>query len=149
MSHLLHPRPRRARRGVSLIEILVAMTLLVVVLGSLSVLTTRTVRRSRDLDLGAARTFVIVEEANRFDALGYNAIPSVANLCSGPPRMDQIVVGRFTYSRRACYTQSTTGSQYRTLKVVLVPLADTVHRDSLMFQRAMTYASSPLFQTPP
>jgi prepilin-type N-terminal cleavage/methylation domain-containing protein len=148
MTHTRPQRPRRARRGVSLIEILVAMTLLVVVLGSLSVLTTRTVRRSRDLDLNAARTFVMVEEANRFDALGYNAIPVVANPCSTGPMMDQIVVGRFTYSRRACYTQATTGAEYRTLKVVLVPLADTVRRDSLMFERAMTYASSPLFQTP-
>ena len=36
-------RARRTRAGVSLIEIIVAMTLLVVVLGALSVLMTRTV----------------------------------------------------------------------------------------------------------
>lgn len=138
------PRAPRRRDGVSLIEIMVAMTLLVVVLGALSVLTTRTVKRSRDLDVGSARTFVLMQQSNRFSSLPYDSIPSYA------PRVDTIVTGRYTYERRLTYVQGTTGSEYRTLKVMLKPINDTTKAnqksDSLLFQRAKTYAKTPLFQ---
>ena len=133
-------RARRTRAGVSLIEIIVAMTLLVVVLGALSVLMTRTVKRSRDLDIGSARTFVLMQQSNRFSSLPYDSIPSYA------PRVDTINTGRFRYERRLTYVQGATGSEYRTLKVRLVPLLDNGKPDSLLFQRAKTYAKTPLFQ---
>ncbi|MEN3336772.1 MAG: hypothetical protein V7647_448 [Acidobacteriota bacterium] len=137
------PAPRR-RDGVSLIEIIIAMTLLVVVLGALSVLTTRTVKRSRDLDVGSARTFVLMQQSNRFSSLPYDSIPSYA------PRIDTVITGRYKYERRLTYTQGTTGSEYRTLKVLLKPISDTTLKsqrpDSLLFQRAKTYATTPLFK---
>lgn len=135
------PRPRD---GVSLIEIMVAMTLLVVVLGALSVLTTRTVKRSRDLDVGSARTFVLMQQSNRFSSLPYDSIPSYA------PRVDTVTTGRYKYERKLTYVPGTTGSEYRTLKVMLKPINDTTKAnqksDSLLFQRAKTYAKTPLFQ---
>jgi prepilin-type N-terminal cleavage/methylation domain-containing protein len=138
------PTAPRPRRGVSLIEILVAMTLLVTVLGALSVLTTRTVKRSRDLDRNSARTFVLMQQSNRFSALPYDSIPSYA------PRLDTITTGRYKYERRLTYVQGATGSEYRTLKVMLKPVDDTVRAnqkpDSLYFQRAKTYSKTPLFQ---
>ena len=133
-------RPPRARDGVSLIEIIVAMTLLVVVLGALSVLTTRTVKRSRDLDVGSARTFVLMQQTNRFSSLPYDSIPVYA------PRVDTVVTGRYRYRRTLSYVEGTTGAEYRTLKVKLVPLQDKQTPDSLVFQRGKTYARSPLFQ---
>jgi hypothetical protein len=133
------PRPRS---GVSLIEIIVAMTLLVTVLGSLSVLTTRTVKRSRDLDIGSARTFVLMQQSNRFSSLPYDSIPSYA------PRIDTLTSGRYRYERRLTYTQGATGSEYRTLKVKLMPISDATNNkpDSLLFQRAKTYDRTPLFK---
>jgi Tfp pilus assembly protein PilV len=144
----MHPRVTppalRARDGVSLIEIIVAMTLLVTVLGALSVLTTRTVKRSRDLDIGSARTFVLMQQSNRFSALPYDSIPSYA------PRIDTVTTGRFKYERRLTYVQGT-GSEYRTLKVMLKPVSSdpmiaAQKPDSLFFQRAKTYANTPLFK---
>lgn len=140
----LQARPPRRRDGVSLIEIIVAMTLLVVVLGALSVLTTRTVKRSRDLDIGSARTFVLMEQSNRFSSLPYDSIPTYA------PRVDTIATGRYRYERRLTFVQGSTGSEYRTLKVMLKPVSDTNYTasktDSLVFQRAKTYATTPLFK---
>jgi hypothetical protein len=145
IAHDARERVLRPRSGVSLIEIIVAMTLLVTVLGSLSVLTTRTVKRSRDLDIGSARTFVLMQQTNRFSSLPYDSIPSYA------PRIDTIRTGRFHYERRLSYTQGTTGSEYRTLKIMLKPvIEDTVRAnqkpDSLLFQRAKTYDRTPLFK---
>jgi hypothetical protein len=139
------PLTKRSRAGVSLIEIIVAMTLLVVVLGALSVLTTRTVKRSRDLDIGSARTFVLMQQSNRFSSLSYDSIPSYA------PRSDTIIAGRYMYLRTLSYVQSTTGSEYRTITVALKPISrDTMiakqKPDSLFFQRAKTYANTPLFK---
>jgi prepilin-type N-terminal cleavage/methylation domain-containing protein len=134
----------RTRDGVSLIEIIVAMTLLVVVLGALSVLTTRTVKRSRDLDVGSARTFVLMQQTNRFASLPYDSIPSYA------PRVDTVTTGRYKYERRLTYVQGATGSEYRTLKVLLKPISDTTLKsqkpDSLLFQRAKNYTTTPLFK---
>jgi prepilin-type N-terminal cleavage/methylation domain-containing protein len=139
------PRPRD---GVSLIEIIIAMTLLVVVLGALSVLTTRTVKRSRDLDMGSARTFVLMQQSNRFSSLPYDSIPAYAPV--NPPRIDTIITGRYQYQRTVSYVQGTTGSEYRTVKVLLKQISDTGFKsskpDSLLFQRAKTYATTPLFK---
>jgi hypothetical protein len=131
---------RHRRAGVSLIEIIVAMTLLAAVIGALGLISTRNAARARSLDLGSARTFVLAQQANRFSVLPYDSIPSYA------PRIDTVVAGRFKYLRRVSYAQGTTGGEYKTVTVLLLPLPDTTRRDSMVFVRAKTYARSPLFQ---
>lgn len=130
------PRPRR---GVSLIEIIVAMTLLAFVIGSLSVLSAKSARRAKELDLGSARTFVLMQQSNRFAVLPYDSIRVYS------PLTDTITSGRFLYRREVTWTQGTTGAEYKTVKVVLIPLADQTKRDSLIFLRAKIYERSPLF----
>ena len=131
--------PSRPRRGISLTEVLVAMTLLAFVIGSLGLLAARNAARARALDANSARTFVLTQQSNRFSVLPYDSIPVYA------PKLDTVVAGRFKYLRRVTYTAGATGSEYRTVKVLILPLADTTKRDSLLFQRAKTYAKSPLF----
>lgn len=137
--------PRR-RDGISLVEIIVAMTLLVFVLGALSVLTTRTVKRSRDLDLGSARTFVLMQQSNRFSSMPYTALQTYVN----NPTTDTITTGRYRYQRVVTIAQGTTGSEYRTVTVALKPVSDTGFKspkvDSLVFQRAMQFTTTPLFK---
>ena len=142
LTHPIPPEPqaqRRPRRGISLAEVLVAMTLLAFVIGSLGLLAARNAARARALDANSARTFVLTQQSNRFSVLPYDSIPVYA------PKLDTVVAGRFKYLRRVTYTAGTTGSEYRTVKVLILPLADTTKRDSLLFQRAKTYARSPLF----
>lgn len=129
----------RARRGVSLVEILVAMTLLSIVAGSLAVLSTKNARRGRDVELTAARTFLMLQQANRFTTLPYDSLFAYA------PRVDTVRAGSLAFVRRVSLTAPTTGSEYRTVQVLLVPLSDSTRRDSLRFVRAKTYAFSPLF----
>jgi prepilin-type N-terminal cleavage/methylation domain-containing protein len=136
------PRHVRARRGVSLIEIIVAMTLLAFVIGALSVLSAKSARRGPELDIGSARTFVLMQQANRFLVLPYD---SLATYINPQPKIDTVISGRFQYQRLVSYVQSSTGSEYKTVKVVLSPLTKLTQRDSLIFVRAKTYASSPLF----
>jgi hypothetical protein len=137
------PAPRRDRRGISLVEVVVAMTLLAVVIGSLGLMAAKNAARARAMDAGSARTFVLLQQANRFSVLPYDSIPIYASPVASP-KTDTITSGRFRYLRRATYSQVGL-SEYRTLKVIIVPLADTTKKDSLLFQRAKTYARSPLF----
>lgn len=130
---------RRERRGISLVEILVAMTLLAVTLGSLGLLAAKNAARARDLDAASARTFVLMQQSNRFSVLPYDSIPSYA------PKTDTVFAGRFKYRRNVYYKQGTTGPEYRKVIVILVPLANPQKADSLVFERAKIYAKSPLF----
>ena len=130
---------RRERRGVSLIEVIVAMTLLAVTLGSLGLLSAKTAARARALDVSSARTFVLMQQSNRFSVLPYDSIPVYA------PRTDTVISGRFKYARNVTYSQGTTGSEYRKVIVILTPLSGSTKPDSLVFQRAKIYAKSPLF----
>jgi type II secretory pathway pseudopilin PulG len=132
--------PRHGRAGISLLEIIVAMTLLAVILVPLGLLSSQNATRARSLDFASARTFVLSQQADRFSVLPYDSIPSYA------PRTDTVIAGRFKYLRRVSYVQGTTGSEYKTVTVLLLPLPDTTRRDSMIFQRAKTYARSPLFQ---
>lgn len=134
----LLPRAARPRRGVSLIEIIIAMTLLSLVMGALGLLSAKNAARGRSLDLVSARTFVLMQQANRFSVLPYDSIVSYA------PRIDTVIAGRYNYLRRVTYVQGV-GSEYKTVKVLILPLADTTMRDSLLFVRAKTYDHSPLF----
>jgi prepilin-type N-terminal cleavage/methylation domain-containing protein len=134
-------RPR-LRRGVSLIEIIIAMTLLAFVIGSLSLMSAKSARRAKDLDMLSARTFVLMEQANRYAVLPYAEIPNHATLS---PTVTTFTSGRHEYRREVSYTQGTTGAEYRTLKIVIAPTADLTKRDSLLFVRARIWESSPLF----
>ena len=115
------------------------MTLLAFVLGSLGLLAAKTAGRARALDANSARTFVLTQQANRFSVLPYDSIPIYA------PKLDTVVAGRFQFERRVSYTNAATGSEYRRVTVLLIPLADRKKPDSLVFERAKTYAKSPLF----
>lgn len=138
------PRQRRERRGISLVEVVVAMTLLAFVIGSLGLLAAKNAARARALDANSERTFVLAQQANRFSVLPYDSIPVYVG-AAGYVKIDTLAAGRYKFYRRVSYTASVTGSEYRTVKVIIVPVADTTKRDSLLFQRAKTYAKSPLF----
>lgn len=138
-----HGQPR-ARRGISLVEVVVAMTLLVVVIGSLGLLSAKNARRASLLDANSERTFVLAQQANRFSVLPYDSIPTYIGP-AGYIKIDTLAAGRYRFLRKVSFTQAVTGSEYRTIKVIIVPLKDQRKTDSLLFQRAKTYARSPLF----
>jgi Tfp pilus assembly protein PilV len=123
----------------TLIEILIAMTILTAVLTGLGLVTARIGVHSRRADATAARTFFLTQQSNRFSVLPYDSIAAYA------PRHDTLVSGRFTFVRNVRYEQDTTGSVYKKVVVSLTSISDTSQHDSLIFVRAKTYAHSPLF----
>ena len=138
-SHSRRARPAapslRRRAGFSIIELLVAITILGVALSSLARLTVTVSQRGRSNDLAAKRTFVLQQQANLVGAMPYARIASL-------PASKSFGGTDFPFTRRVTIT---TGSRYSTIRVVIVPSRDTIRKDSLVINRSNP-AGSPLCQ---
>lgn len=133
------PRPlrrRRVRRGFSLIEIMVAMTMLSIVLLSLAKLATVVGVRGRANAVAAKRNAVLQLETNKLDAIPF------ASLGTFPTGSQADSLNGFAYTRRLSITK--VNSQRYTVTIVVLPAADTTHKDSVTFDRTLPPANSPL-----
>ena len=102
---------RRKRDGFSLVEVLVAMGMLSILMMGLARATFQMAAASKSNDTVAKRTAVLIQEANK-----YNAMP-FAQLVSISPTV--LTFGDFKFQRTVTVTQTTT-SRY-TVKIVIVP----------------------------
>jgi prepilin-type N-terminal cleavage/methylation domain-containing protein len=127
-------RSRRPRRGFSLVEVIMAMTLLAVVLMSLTRIIYALSKQGRDNTIVASRTFAVIKEANKFGAMPYTTLTAFSTAAS------TVTDGNFTYTRRLTIT---TVSTTTTVKILIVPKADTTRKDSVFVYRTKP-AGSPL-----
>jgi len=127
---------KRARKGFSLIEVMVAMTILSIVLLNLAHVMTAIAVRGRGSDVLAKRTAVLQLEANKFGAVRY------ADLATWSTTAQSFTWGNFTYERRLTITPQ--GATRYTIKIVVVPQADPTKADSIMLDRTLPPTSSPL-----
>lgn len=124
----------RQRRGFTLAEVIVAMTFLSIVLLSMARMSMVVSKRGRTNGISAKRTFVMIEEANKFGAMPYDTLAAFST--SNVTR----TAGDFTYTRRLARTIL---SNRITLKIAIVPRADTTMVDSVWVNRSKP-AQSPL-----
>jgi prepilin-type N-terminal cleavage/methylation domain-containing protein len=129
-------RKRRARKGFSLVEIMVAMTILAVVMSSLARLATIIAVRGRGNDFYAKRTAVLQREANKFSAA------PLATLATWSTADQTFTVGDFTYTRKLTISQAS--STRYSIKIVVVPTSNTSAKDSIMFERTNPPSSTAL-----
>lgn len=125
-----------ARKGFSLIEVMVAMTILSLVLLSLAKVTTAIALRSRTNDILAKRTASLQLEANKFGAVPFSSL-------AGWSTTDQTITrGNFTYTRHLVMSPVST-TRY-SVKIVVTPSADPTKKDSVMIERTLPPTTSPL-----
>ncbi|HET9425080.1 MAG TPA: prepilin-type N-terminal cleavage/methylation domain-containing protein [Gemmatimonadaceae bacterium] len=129
------PRRRRPRRGFSLAELLVAMTLLSIVLMSLARITFTMAARGRTNDITAKRNAVLVQEANKFNAMVYDSLATASTA------ERTLTMGDFSFSRRISIT--TESATRKTVKIVITPTLDATKKDSVFVHRSKP-AGSPL-----
>jgi prepilin-type N-terminal cleavage/methylation domain-containing protein len=127
-------RPR-SRRGFSLIEVMVAMTLLAIILTVLAKFATIIAVRGRGNDLTTKRTSALQLEANKLGAAPFSTLAtwSTANRT--------ITQGDFTYTRRLTIT-SQSATRY-SIKIIVVPSSDATRPDSILLDRTQP-GGSPL-----
>jgi prepilin-type N-terminal cleavage/methylation domain-containing protein len=135
---------RRIRRkgGFSLIEVLVALTLLSIILMSLARVTFQMAKTSRSNDTVAKRNAALIEEANKFNAMPFDSLATVSTTTR------DLTFGDFKFQRRL--TVTTVTASYRTIKIVVTPIIGgvltTAMKDSVLMSRTRP-AGSPLCTT--
>jgi prepilin-type N-terminal cleavage/methylation domain-containing protein len=125
--------------GFSLVEVIIAMSLLTIVLMLLSTLALSSGRRARLNDLTTKRNFALAQQAGRIEVMPF---ADVTLLTSGTVQM---LVGDFTFNRRLVVTPS--GSTRYTVRIVVEPLAGEFRADSVTIDRTRPASGSPLCTT--
>jgi prepilin-type N-terminal cleavage/methylation domain-containing protein len=138
------------RSGFSLIEVVVAMMLLTVVMGALSVLAAKTSARARRADILAKRNFVLVQQINRYSGVPFDTLRFRLNnalLTSKDTIWGDTLGGAVKYFVRRdtvyYYGNPMPASPADTFvveaKIVIVPrtpfLSDTQYKDSVVIHR--------------
>jgi prepilin-type N-terminal cleavage/methylation domain-containing protein len=127
------PRPRT---GVSLIEIMIAMTILGLVMMSLGKLSVVTAQRGRTNEIAAARTAALQQQSNKFSTMPFDSISTF------PTATKVMTAGTFQYRRRL--TISAPNTNRRRIVVVIVPVKDSTKKDSLVVDRSQPPGNTPL-----
>jgi prepilin-type N-terminal cleavage/methylation domain-containing protein len=129
----------RRRSGFSLIEVIVAMSILAIVMILLATLALAVGRRGRLNDLTTKRNLALEQQADRLQTMPF---VDVAQLTSGTTQM---LVGDFSFNR--VFTITPTGSTRYTIKIVVAPLAGEFKPDSITIDRTRPATGTPLCTT--
>lgn len=127
---------KRARRGFSLVETVVAMTMFAIVMLGMAKMAAAVAVRGRTNDLIARRNAVLQLEANKFGGVPY------ASLATWPVSTQTLTAANLTYTRRLTLTR-VSPTRY-TVKVVVVPKPDSTKKDSVIIERSLASMGSPL-----
>ncbi len=134
-------RPK-TRAGFSLVEVLVALTLLSIILMSLARVTFQMAAYGRTNDIVAKRNAALIEEANKFNAMQFAALATVNTTTTN------LQFGDFRFQRRLTITNNS--SSWRTIKIVVTPyiggVLTTSNKDSVFVTRTLP-PGSPLCTT--
>jgi prepilin-type N-terminal cleavage/methylation domain-containing protein len=126
----------RRRRGFSLIEVMIALTILSITLMSLARFSAVILLRGRGNALVAKRTAALQLESNKFAAVPY------ATLSTWSTADRTFTRGDFTYTRRLTITAAT--STRYTIKIVVIPATDATRKDSVTLDRTLPPTGSAL-----
>ena len=133
----------RSRRGLSLIEVVVAVMILGVTMTFVGHISTGIATSNRKSDLIAKRTFAMQQQANVVGALPFASLTSAIL-----PPTKNFTLGDFTYTRRISLTRtgSTSIGQTATIAITIVPQT-SIDSDTLLKETLTMYRSSPLCGT--
>jgi hypothetical protein len=131
---------RRTRSGVSLIEIVVACTLLALTLTGLTGLYVKLAKRNQNVAIIEQRNATLGQEINRATTLPYDSItPTSTSTVSSYLVTDSIKVGagyyvwKYTIDPESSGTLATT--KYRKIKLTIIPRLDTTTKQVVTIRR--------------
>ena len=125
-----------SRKGFSLIEIMVAMTVLSLVMMSLAKVGVTIALKGRTNDIVAKRNAALQLEANKLGTVPFDQLGTWSTVTKS------FTLGNFAYTRRT--TIGGVSTTRFTVKVVVIPTLDPTKKDSIMFDRTRPPSSSPL-----
>jgi hypothetical protein len=125
----------RARAGISLVEIVVAMTLMSAVLIPVAGITALGANRAVRTAGATYRQGILNQEVNRLTALPFATLPGAAGCTT-------VATGTFPHTRCVAVTDVT--GTLRRVRVVVTPAQPGVRPDSATFDRANPPTGNPL-----
>jgi type II secretory pathway pseudopilin PulG len=132
-AHFTPRSTRRARAGISVVEIMVAMTVLGVVIAMAGRLTFAAMQFARLNELKAKRGYAMEQQANFVGALPYASLNTTVL-----PTTKTFTTGGFSYIRRLSMTAGTNAT---TVTLTIVPSTgiakDTLQKESTTIVRTM------------
>jgi len=129
-------RMKSNREGTSLVELIVAMTLLGVVMTSLAGLTFDTARRSVIVAGNGYMQGVMTEQVNRLAALPFANLPSAAGC---------MTVSTGVFPHRRCITVADVTNVRRNVQLIIQPAQPGLLSDTANLVRWSAPATNPLF----
>ncbi len=121
---------RRHVRGFSLIEIMVAMTILAVTLAGFAGLTFQYLRRVRTLDARVAQFAQVTEHAQRLQVLPWDSLASRAGCTT-------VTTGVLPHTRCVVLTDVNTGRKL--VRVIITPANTAIKPDTVRFHRVKPF----------
>jgi Tfp pilus assembly protein PilV len=140
MSRRRHDGARRARSGISLIEIVVACTLLALTLTGLTGLYSKLARRQENIALIEQRNATLAQELNRVASLPYDSLATTTTgSTSNYLVRDSIKVGNFYYDWKYRVDPESSGTlattKYRKITLTVIPRSDTMAKQVMVIRR--------------
>jgi prepilin-type N-terminal cleavage/methylation domain-containing protein len=124
----------RRRRGSTLLEVMIALTIVAVAVVSVTRLALVSARREITIAAWERSTSALVQASDWLDALPFDSLPGKAG-CRNVP------LPSFSYNR--CITVTDVGS-VRRIRVVVSPQGTRARPDTMTFTRARSVPPSPL-----
>lgn len=129
------PGEHRNRRGATLVEVMIAMTVMVIALTGLAGMTVQAGKRSNALAGIGGRTAVETQIVDQLMVLPYNSLPS---------KVGCTTVSALPFPHRRCVSVTDVSFRRRQVKVVFTPVSRLLKADSVTFERSKGVSSSPL-----
>jgi Tfp pilus assembly protein PilV len=140
------PLPRRAprtRAGVSLIEVVVACTLLALTFTSLTALTARMAARNRSNAYAEQRTATFFEQVNRIESMQYDSLANYLTTDSAKYGQGYYV---WTYTVDPESLSTSGRARYRKISLTVTPRLDPTKIQMATIRRSKSPFSNPLNQ---
>ena len=134
-------RVPRARAGVSLIEVVVACTLLALTFTSLTALTARMAARNRSNAYAEQRTASFFEQVNRVESMPYDSLGTYLTTDSAKYGQGYYV---WSYTVDPESVSTSGRAKYRKISLTVTPRLDPTHSMKATIRRAKSPFSNPL-----
>ena len=135
----------RVRAGISLIEVVVACTLLAVTLTALTGLAARMAARTRNVGIVEQRTASYFQEVNRVESMPYDSLSTGRFLVTDSAKSGNIYyVWTYTIGAETANTNPAGTSVYRDITLTVTPQAVGVNPVTGIIRRSRAPASNAL-----
>lgn len=134
----LSPAQRAPRKGIALVEVIVAMVLLAVTVSALAPLMYSVSRSTMKVTGNAYRNGVLMHEVNRLIALPYSQLATGTSYYS-------VTSGNYPHNRVVTVTEP--AEKLKVVRVVVTPLNPAHKPDSVKFERTFARTSKYLCTT--